>query len=55
MTEFIEFAKTYGLPMALVVVFIYWSWKRENQLPVEAVGARALRNRQRVSLTEVGL
>jgi hypothetical protein len=32
MTEFLEFAKTYGLPMALVVVFIYWSWKRENQL-----------------------
>jgi len=32
MTEFLEFAKTYGLPMALVVLFIIWSNKRETRL-----------------------
>jgi len=32
MTEFLEFAKTYGLPMALVVLFIIWSNRRETRL-----------------------
>jgi len=32
MTEIIEFAKAYGLPMALVVAFIWRTFARENVL-----------------------
>ena len=32
MTEFLEVAKQWGMPMALVVFFIWWSYKREKAL-----------------------
>jgi hypothetical protein len=32
MTDMLPFLKEYGVPTALVLLFIYWSWVREKRL-----------------------
>jgi hypothetical protein len=32
MTDMLPFIKEYGVPTALVLLFIYWSWVREKRL-----------------------